>query len=217
MAVGTIEALTSSIVSTTGTNSATKKTSEIKSETKGTDKKTTFGEAAVFEKSTDSNSAKKTDTTDRSAIVEQLKADAETRQNQLLEIVRKTMQGQGKTLATADDMWKFLADGNFTVDAATKKQAQEDISENGYWGVNKTSDRILDFAKALTGNDSTKADKMLEAFKKGYEQATSAWGKDLPDISKQTYDAVVKKFEAWKNGTEDTSKSTEQSTENQIS
>ena len=28
-----------------------------------------------------------------------------------------------------------------------------------------------------------------------------AWGKELPDISKQTYDAVLDKFDKWKNGT----------------
>jgi hypothetical protein len=40
----------------------------------------------------------------------------------------------------------------------------------------------------------------LAAFKKGYEQATGTWGKELPEISSKTYDAVVKKFDAWKNG-----------------
>ena len=40
-------------------------------------------------------------------------------------------------------------------------------SVNGYWGVEKTSDRILDFAKALAGNDPSKAQKLLDAFKEG--------------------------------------------------
>ena len=35
---------------------------------------------------------------------------------------------------------------------------------------------------------------MLEAFKKGYEQATGAWGRELPSLCKDTYDAVEKKF-----------------------
>ena len=83
---------------------------------------------------------------------------------------------------------------------ATKAQAQADIAEDGYWGVEQTSERILDFAKALSGNDPEKADLLLNAFKKGFEQATKSWGKKLPDISQRTYDAVVEKFEAWKNG-----------------
>ena len=98
-------------------------------------------------------------------------------------------------------MWRFLADGKFTVDAATKAQAEADIAEDGYWGVEQTSDRILDFAKALSGNDPDKADELLEAFKKGFKQATGSWGKELPDISQRTYDAVVEKFDNCKNGT----------------
>lgn len=135
----------------------------------------------------------------RQAIIDKLKADQEAQQKKLLDIVRKTISWQGNAIASADDMWKFLARGNFTVDAKTKAQAKKDIAEDGYWGVEQTSDRILDFAKALSGNDPKQADKLLNAFKKGFDQATKAWGKKLPDISQRTYDAVVKKFEAWKN------------------
>jgi hypothetical protein len=115
------------------------------------------------------------------------------------------MTKQGVAIGTADDMWKFLAKGDFTVSADVKAQAQADIADDGYWGVEQTSDRILDFAKALSGDDPDKADAMLEAFKKGFEQATKAWGDKLPDISQRTYDAVVEKFNKWKNGTEDAS------------
>ena len=112
--------------------------------------------------------------------------------------------GQGKafSMASGDDMWKFLASGNFTVDAETKAQAQKDIAEDGYWGVEKTSDRIVDFAKALSGGDEKKADELIGAFKKGFEQATKAWGKTLPDISQKTYDRVLEKMDNWKNGVE---------------
>ncbi len=89
------------------------------------------------------------------------------------------MTKQGVAIGTADDMWKFLAKGDFTVSADVKAQAQADIADDGYWGVEQTSDRILDFAKALSGDDPDKADAMLEAFKKGFEQATKAWGDKL--------------------------------------
>ena len=47
-----------------------------------------------------------------------------------------------------------------------------------------------------------KMEKMVDAFKKGFDQATKAWGRSLPDISQKTYDAVMKKFEDYKNGVE---------------
>ena len=161
--------------------------------------------AAVYEKgSNKEDSVRKTadKSTDRSAIVAQMKSDMEAQKLRLLDIVKKTIEGQGKTIASADDMWAILASGDFTVDAATKEQAQKDIAEDGYWGVEQTSDRIVDFAKALANDDPEKADKMIEAFQKGYKEATKTWGKQLPDISSRTYDAVMEKMNKWKNGEE---------------
>ena len=156
----------------------------------------------VYEKSSDNN--KVTSTKDNKAIIAKLKADAEARTSQLRSIVEQLITKQGTAFgkATDDEMWKFLAKGDFTVSADVKAQAEADIAEDGYWGVNQTSDRILDFAKALAGNDPDKAEEMLEAFKKGFEQATGTWGKELPEISQKTYDAVLEKFDAWKNGEE---------------
>lgn len=191
-------------VNTVGqTTEAKKQTSENVS----VENKTGFNETAVvYEKSkeTDTVKANKNNGVDREAIIAQMKADTEARMAQMQDLVRKMMQGQGNALAQTDDIWKFLASGDYTVSEAAKLQAQEDISEDGYWGVEQTSQRILDFAKALSGGDVSKADELLEAFKKGYEEATGAWGKELPEISKKTYEAVEEKFAAWKeeaNGT----------------
>lgn len=157
----------------------------------------------VYEKSSDQTSGTVTKKTDY-ALVNKLKADAEERTSQLRSLVEKMMTKQGVAIGTADSMWSFLAKGDFTVDEATRAQAQADIADDGYWGVDQTSDRILDFAKALSGNDPEKADLLLDAFKKGFKGATKSWGQDLPDISQRTYDAVVEKFNKWKNGTEET-------------
>ncbi len=184
------------VYSTTAAYSAgTKKSAES---TDSADKSKFSETAATYEKSEDlgSVSAKETD---RSAMIAKLKADAEEQKAKLFDVVRQSIAKQGQTIGIADDMWKFLADGNFEVDEETKKQAQADIAEDGYWGVDKTSDRILDFAKALSGGDSSKAEELLDAFKKGFEEATKTWGKELPDISQRTYDAVLEKFETWKN------------------
>ena len=159
--------------------------------------------AAVYEKSEENSNTSKVSSkeTDRTKIIQQLKADDALRQQQLLDIVHKMMGKQAKTYGIAnsendeDSIWKFLAKGDFTVDAATKAQAQEDISENGYWGVKQTSERILDFAKALAGDDPEKLEKMRSAFEKGYKQAEKTWGGELPEISKNTFDAVMKGFD----------------------
>ena len=74
-------------------------------------------------------------------------------------------------------------------------KADADIAEDGYWGVKQTSQRILDFATALTGGDPSKIEKMRSAFQKGYDKAQKTWGGQLPAISQQTYDAVLSGFD----------------------
>ena len=189
-------------VATANVNTVSK-APETKAEEKAaeTTNKTGFDETAVvYEKSKETEKVKpnKNNAVDREAIIAQIKAENDARVAQMQELVRKMMQGQGNALAQTDDIWSFLASGDYTVTEAAKLQAQEDISEDGYWGVEKTSERILDFAKALSGGDVSKADLLLDAFKKGYQEATGAWGKELPEISKKTYEAVEEKFAAWK-------------------
>lgn len=132
---------------------------------------------------------------DRKALVNQLKADAEARQNQFMNMVYQMMNQQTNAYGKANNIWEFLASGDYTVDAATKEQAQADIAEDGYYGVEQTSSRIFDFACALAGDDADKMKEMQEAFEKGFKQAEKTWGGKLPDISYETQEAVNKKFE----------------------
>ncbi|MCM1180854.1 MAG: hypothetical protein NC347_11390 [Clostridium sp.] len=163
--------------------------------------------AAVYEKS-DSTSNKKASYSvnkmsaeDRAALVKQLKADQASRKQSLVDLVQSMMGGQAKSAAIArgdkDAIWKFIASGKYTVDEATRKQAQEDISEDGYWGVKQTSQRLFDFASALAGDDVDKMKEMQAAVEKGYKLAAKAWGGELPEISKNTFDATNKLFDEY--------------------
>lgn len=181
---------------TKSTNKSENRTENAAASTKTDSQKSTFSDtAAVYEKSEAVSKPK-----NNSAIVAQLKADAEARQQQLLEIVRKSIGDQAFTFAKATNLKSVFE--NLAVDEDTRLQAQKDIAEDGYWGVNQTSDRIVDFAKALSGGDSSKAQELLNAFKKGFDQATKAWGDKLPDLCQKTYDAVLDKFQSWMDGTE---------------
>ena len=133
-----------------------------------------------------------------SEVITKLKADAEARYNQLQDIVSQLISKQSNAFATATDMWNLLREGKLEVDPETKAQAQKDIAEDGYWGVEATSQRIIDFANALTGGDPSKIDAMKDAFLKGFKQAEKTWGGKLPEISQRTYDAVLEKFDQLK-------------------
>ena len=174
------------------TSAAKEKTSAEEAKTTTTAEDT----GVIYEHSTaaKTSSTKKTYTPDTN-LVNKLKADAENRASQLRSLVEQMMGKQANTYGNANDIWSFLRSGNFTVDPATKAQAQADSAEDGYWGVNQTSDRIIQFANALTGGDPDKIESMREAFKKGYAQAEKTWGGSLPEISQKTYDAVMEKFD----------------------
>lgn len=173
------------------TSAAKEKTSAEEAATK-----TTEDTGVIYEHSTDTNtsSTKKTYKPD-TALINKLKADADARTSQLRSLVEQMMGKQATTYGNANDIWSFLRSGNYTVDPATKAQAQADIAEDGYWGVSQTSDRIIQFATALTGGDPDKIEAMRDAFKKGYAQAEKTWGGSLPEISQKTYDAVMEKFD----------------------
>ncbi len=169
-----------SAYSTYNTSAAKTKTD---TSAKSTDKAADSG--VIYEKSS---------SVDRNALVAKMKADSEQRINQLKSLVEDLMTTQAGKANNLADLYR-----NLNPDAETIKKAQEEISEDGYWGVKQTSERIFEFAKALSGGDDDKMEEMLEAFKKGFEQATKAWGEELPGISGDTYDAVLERFEAYKN------------------
>ena len=191
--------------SATYKSQAVKADSATKTETTSGKSTKTETEGVVYESSNIKNMSEK----DRATLVSKLKADSEARVAQLKSLVEKIFLQQSEKVTGCDNMWQLLASGNFTVDKATADAAKEAISDDGYWGVEQTSQRIFDMAVALSGGDSEKMDDMLEAFKKGFKQATETWGKELPDISQKTYAAVLEKFENYKNENSATTESVE--------
>lgn len=168
--------------------------SVVAKEVENTDSSVTEG--VVYEKSeaaTEKTESKKLEK--NKELKAQLQADQEARMAQLQSIVFRSIQQQSDTYGKANDIWSILSSGKFTVDAATKAKAQADIAEDGYWGVEATSSRIIDFAVALCGDDPDKLEDMKAAFQKGYKQAEKTWGGSLPEICQKTYDAVFKKFD----------------------
>ncbi|MCD7826100.1 MAG: hypothetical protein LUH14_09090 [Clostridiaceae bacterium] len=158
--------------------------------------------AAVYEKSTTTETDSASTLYNKDAIVNKLKLDQQARINSMQSLVENLLSKQGKTYNTANstslaDLFRTAANAASPEDIA---KAQEDISEDGYWGVEQTSDRLVSMAIALSGGDTSKADELMEAIQKGFDKATQAWGEDLPQICQDTLEATMKKMEDWKNG-----------------
>lgn len=153
--------------------------------------------AAVYEKSSESEkkatySINKMSAEDRAALVEKLKQENLNQQNQLVSIVSQMLSKQGK----ASNLSQMFSPENLkNVSAEDIAQAKKDISEDGYWGVKQTAQRMFDFASALAGDDVEKMKKMQAAMEKGFKKAEKAWGGKLPDICQDTMKAANKMFD----------------------
>ena len=129
---------------------------------------------------------------DRANLVKQLKQADLDRRSQLSGLVQKMFSKQAGVSKLAD---LFSPENLKNVSAEDIAQAKEDVSEDGYWGVKQTSQRLFDFASALAGDDVDKMTEMQAAMEKGFKQAEKAWGQSLPGISKDTLDAANKLFD----------------------
>lgn len=117
--------------------------------------------------------------------------EAESNFTVLRDLVVNLLKQQGITtqIASGDR-------ANINLEDISLDQAQELSSEDGYWGVEKTSNRIVDFASSLAGGDPEKLKEIKANISKGFELASNALGGTLPDISQQTYDVIMEKIDS---------------------
>lgn len=124
--------------------------------------------------------------------MEKLWAESDKAHSQLKELVRQLLENQGMT-------FRDLVGGDKTVpvDEATRVKAQEMIGEGGFLSAESVSDRIVDFAKAISGGDKGKLETLRSAIDKGFAEAKKIFGGQLPEISAKTYDLIQEKLDAW--------------------
>jgi hypothetical protein len=86
---------------------------------------------------------------------------------------------------------------DINLEELTQEEAAELIADDGYFGVEQTSDRIVDFAIGIAGGDPARIDAIMAGVEQGFNEALEVFGGSLPDISYSTYDAVIEKLNAW--------------------
>lgn len=161
--------------------------------------------AAVYEKSEPSSSGA------YKANVMRMRAQLDAKYSGLRSLVENLLSTQrvktGQSAGLSFDEIQETYDGNLKeffqnlqVDNATKLKAQQDIADDGYWGVKQTSQRLIDFAINVSGGDKGKFAELKAAIEKGFANAEKKWGGALPDICMQTKEATMKGLEDWANG-----------------
>lgn len=124
--------------------------------------------------------------------IEALKRDSEKAYGYLKRIVEDMLRRQGHSLELLDP------EAVVKVDETARLEAEELIGENGDLGVEAVSDRLVNFAKALSGGDKEKLGTLRKAIDQGFKEAEKILGK-LPEISRKTYDRTMEKLDAWEN------------------
>ncbi len=85
------------------------------------------------------------------------------------------------------------------IDETARKEAEAMIAEGGDYSAENVSDRIVDFAKAISGGDKSKLGLLRAAIEAGFKAAEKTFGDELPDISKETHQLIIDKLDAWEN------------------
>lgn len=84
---------------------------------------------------------------------------------------------------------------NTPLSQLTPEKASSLVSDNGYYGVAKTSQRIADFVLNGAGDDMDRLKQGRKGILQGFEDAEKAWGGKLPDISYETIEVALKSID----------------------
>lgn len=126
--------------------------------------------------------------------IERLKAEAEKNYESLRQLVRQLLERQGIKLEDA-----LSGEVTLEIDEETRLEAEAAISDGGPLSPENVSDRIVEFAIAISGGDKSKLSLLKDAIDEGFQAAAKVLGGSLPDISYETYDLIMEKLDAWAN------------------
>jgi hypothetical protein len=73
----------------------------------------------------------------------------------------------------------------------SQDEATELVSEDGFFGVTQTSDRVAGFVLSFAGDDLELLQKGREGIVKGFEEAEKLFGGQLPEISYKTQERTL--------------------------
>lgn len=130
--------------------------------------------------------------------IQQLKEESENALSHLRQIVTALLKRQGLEFQNISEI-KLEDWDDVTVDEIAQAEARALLEGDGELSPAKVSDRIVDFAKAISGGDKSKFDLLKKAIDDGFEAAGIHFGNELPDVCKETYQLTMEKLEAWAN------------------
>ena len=92
------------------------------------------------------------------------------------------------------DFQTFLSDIGYDgkpIASLSQEEAAELVSEDGFFGVTQTSERIANFVINGAGGDESMLRAGREGMLQGFKEAEEMWGGELPEISQETMAKAV--------------------------
>lgn len=163
-----------------------------KSDSNGGDKVTLGSQPVEDGTYGDLRNASNAATQSRPADVAAMLEESNRKVKEIINLILPLVEQQGLNLAKV-----VSGEQKLTTDAATIEEAQAAIAEDGEFGIKAVAERILNFAKTVTGGDPAKLEAIRAAVEKGFKEATEMLGGTLPEISQKTYKTIMAEFDRW--------------------
>jgi hypothetical protein len=112
-------------------------------------------------------------------------------QMQIISESKAEVKRQADTLTLAD-----IGYSGKPIAELSQEEAKALVSEDGFFGIAQTSERIADFVLMGAGDDIEKLKAGREGILRGFDEAEELWGGKLPDISYTTIEKAVEMIDA---------------------
>ncbi|QCD52172.1 hydrogenase-4 component G [Campylobacter sp. RM16192] len=87
--------------------------------------------------------------------------------------------------------YKTIGYSGKDISSLSQNEASDLISDNGFFGITNTANRIADFVINGSGGDLEKLQAGKDGVLNGFREAERMWGNKLPEISQQTMEKTL--------------------------
>lgn len=77
------------------------------------------------------------------------------------------------------------------------KEAAASVADGGEYSAKSVANRIFDMAKCFAGDNPEKIKQMRGAVEEGFKQAGIEFGREMPQITRDTYNEIMRRFDEW--------------------
>ncbi|MDF1879719.1 hypothetical protein JHD50_00120 [Sulfurimonas sp. MAG313] len=130
-------------------------------------------------------------------VKEQYKENKAAQISQILSEVQSLVDTRSNGTSFEQDYQQFqsfLSDIGYEgepIASLSQEEATQLVSEDGFFGVKQTSERIANFVIQGSGGDEELLREGRKGILQGFDQAEAQWGGKLPDIAYETISKAV--------------------------